>query len=139
MRPDYWPSLVASVQQHEGLRLRPYTDTVGKLTIGYGRNLTDRGITREEADVLLGTDLDVAAREVFTAWPWLRTQTATRQAVIVEMAVNMGMPRLAGFGRMREALMHGRYAEAAQEMRDSQWATQVHERAVTLAERMRRG
>ena len=34
---------------HEGLRLKPYRDTVGKLTIGVGRNLDDVGITRAEA------------------------------------------------------------------------------------------
>ncbi len=35
--------------RHEGLRRKPYRDTVGKLTIGAGRNLDDVGITREEA------------------------------------------------------------------------------------------
>lgn len=138
-RPDWWPVLVASVKQHEGVRLRPYTDTVGKLSIGYGRNLTDNGITAIEAELMLAHDLDVAYREALAAWPWLRTQTAGRIMVVVEMALNMGVPRLRGFGRFLEALRMGRYGEAAQEMLDSKWAAQVKGRAVTLAERMRRG
>lgn len=38
------------VKSDEGLSLKPYTDTRGKLTIGYGRNLTDVGISQAEAD-----------------------------------------------------------------------------------------
>ena len=30
---------------NEGLRSKPYVDTVGKVTIGVGRNLTDRGLS----------------------------------------------------------------------------------------------
>lgn len=138
-RPDYWPIAEASVKVHEGLRLLPYRDTVGTLTIGYGRNLEDRGITAAEAEFLLTTDLVIAGAEAFGAWPWLRTQTAMRQAVIVEMTYNLGVPRLKGFARMLSALAMGRYHEAAQEMLDSTWRTQVGQRAVTLAERMRRG
>ena len=37
----------------EGFRSKPYSDTVGKLTIGYGRNLDDVGITRNEAFQML--------------------------------------------------------------------------------------
>ena len=35
---------------HEGLRLQVYQDTLGIDTIGIGRNLEDRGITKEELD-----------------------------------------------------------------------------------------
>ena len=55
------------------------------------------------------------------------------------MAYNLGVPRLSGFGRVLEALRMGRYAEAAHEMLESRWRAQVKGRALTLAERMRRG
>lgn len=145
VHPEWWPLLVESVKAHEGTgprkgdRFLPYHDSVGKLTIGYGRNLADNGITQAEAEAMLAHDLDVAYRECLTRWPWLRTQTANRTAVIVEMAYNLGVPKLARFGRMWEALQKGRYGEAAQEMRDSLWATQVKGRAMRLAERMQRG
>lgn len=139
MRPDWWPALVASVKQHEGRHLRLYTDTEGKLSIGYGRNLSDNGITQVEAELMLAHDLDVAYREALAAWPWLAKQTEARQAVVVEMAYNLGVPKLRGFGRFLEALRMGRYGEAAQEMLDSRWHQQTKGRARTLAERMRRG
>ena len=41
------------IKKHEGLRLFPYKCSVGKLTIGYGRNIEDTGISKEEAETLL--------------------------------------------------------------------------------------
>ena len=35
--------------EHEGLEQKVYRCTAGKLTIGVGRNLEDKGITEEEA------------------------------------------------------------------------------------------
>ena len=55
------PKLEALLRRHEGVRLKPYRDTVGKLTIGVGRNLDDVGITPDEATVLLRTDIDRTA------------------------------------------------------------------------------
>ena len=51
-------------KRHEGTgpmqngRLMPYHDSVGKLTIGYGRNIEDTGVTPEEALYLLQNDLE---------------------------------------------------------------------------------
>ena len=50
--------LRSQLERHEGLRLKPYRDTVGKLTVGYGRNLEDVGISRDEADFMLDNDID---------------------------------------------------------------------------------
>jgi lysozyme len=43
--------------RHEGLRLKPYRCTAGKLTIGIGRNLDDRGISQKEAYAMLERDI----------------------------------------------------------------------------------
>jgi lysozyme len=45
------------LKRDEGLRLKPYQDTVGKWTIGYGRNLDDRGISKYEAEAMLRNDV----------------------------------------------------------------------------------
>ena len=71
------------ISKHEGLRLFPYADTVGKLTIGFGRNLTDIGISRDEADALLTNDLDRARTGIAEAWPpfsQLRTKSDKRSS-----------------------------------------------------------
>ena len=38
---------------HEGYEKKPYTDTVGKITIGVGWNLSDKGLPEEIIQQLL--------------------------------------------------------------------------------------
>jgi len=127
------------LKRHEGLRLKPYRDTVGKLTIGYGRNLEDDGISLEEAELMLENDLDravKAARDVVAGFDEL---DEVRQAVLVDMAFNLGRAGLASFQKMRAALALGDFERAAAEMLDSLWARQVGRRARELAEMIRTG
>ena len=119
--------------QHEGIRLSPYRDTVGKLTIGVGRNLDDMGITRDEALFLLDNDILRAQSAVIHALPWSTTLDRPRFEVLVNMAFNLGINGLLGFAKFLAALQAGDYPTAAQEMLDSRWATQVGQRALELA------
>ena len=128
----------ASVMAHEGLRLKPYVCTAGKVTIGYGRNIEDNGITNEEAEHLLETDLARSIEEL-SAYDWFLAQTEERQAVLVDMVFNMGLPTLLKFKMMIAALEVQDHEEAAVQMLDSNWARQVGKRSQTLAETMRTG
>lgn len=114
----------------------PYKDTVGKLTIGYGRNLDDVGITEQEGRTLLLNDVEIAVKEAQLTWPWLLDHDLIRQQVIYNMAFNLGVPRLSGFKKMLHAMEDFDYEKAAEEMLDSKWATQVGDRATELAEMM---
>ena len=128
-----------SLKLHEGLRLKPYTDTVGKLTIGYGRNLDDRGIFPAEADAMLLHDAEEAweaASKLVRAWSALDD---VRQSVLAEMVFNLGAGRFLGFKNMLAAVNDGRYYDAANQMLSSLWATQVGARSETLAKRMATG
>ena len=131
--------LRASVMRHEGLRLTPYHDTVGKITIGYGRNLADVGITRAEASTLLDHDLERAELDARKALPWVDQLNGVRQAVVIEMCFNLGLTRLLGFKNTLRAMQAGRYEQAAAGMLNSKWAQQVGHRAQTLARQMRTG
>lgn len=131
--------LRAQLVRHEGERLRAYVDTVGKLTIGCGRNLEDPGISHDEAQYLLSNDIDVRVRALFTRYPtWFPQLDAVRQSVLVNMAF-MGIAKLAGFRKMLAALERGDYDTAAEEMLDSLWARQVGARARELSTQMRTG
>ena len=128
-----------SIMIHEGLRLKPYYDTVGKLTIGYGHNLDDNGISEEAAEFILEQDMIIARREASYAVETYAELNEARRAVLIEMAFNLGLPRLVLFKRMIAALLEHDYEQAALEMLDSKWASQVGNRANVLAERMRTG
>ena len=121
---------------HEGLRTHAYVDTVGKLTIGVGRNLTDKGITRVEALYLLDHDIDHAIQDLEAAFPWVVSLDPVRQAVLVDMSFNLGITKLKGFVNTMKAVEQGRWQDAASGMRNSLWARQVGYRATKLARMM---
>lgn len=127
---------VALLKKHEGFRSTPYLDTVGKWTIGYGRNLEDVGISRQEALYLLRHDIGKAEQSVYALYPFFDALSQVRQAVLVSMAFNLGRRGLSAFHKMRHALEMGDYDLAAHEMLDSKWAKQVGARAYTLARMM---
>lgn len=130
--------LIEQLMRHEGVKLRPYRCTAGKLTIGVGRNLEDVGISRAEAEELLQHDIDRILREA-RHLPVYEDLDHIRQNVIMNMLFNLGLSRLLKFKRMFEALEKGSYTLAAAEMLDSRWAEQVGDRAKELAEMMRTG
>lgn len=125
------------IRRDEGLRLKPYKDSVGKISIGYGRNLDDIGITEEEAEILLAHDLYNAMQGLDHALPWWRNLDALKQRGLWNMAFNLGVPRLLKFKKMLAALQRGDWSAAADEALDSRWATQVGDRAKRIAELFR--
>jgi lysozyme len=132
--------LEGQLQRHEGFRSHPYRCSAGRLTIGYGRNLDDRGISEDEAKCLLRNDIDHAMVDAssYAGDSWSRLNAA-RRAVLANMAFNLGLSRLGGFVRLRERLAASDYQGAAEEMLNSVWARQVGARARELAEQMRTG
>ena len=130
-------SLLSSVKFHEGLELKPYPDSVGVLTIGYGRNL-ERGITKEEAEFLLLNDLKMSKHEA-KRLGFYEGLTDNRKDVIVEMIFNLGLSRFMMFKKTIIAIENKDFASAADEMLDSRWAGQVGQRAITLSNKFRAG
>lgn len=124
---------------HEGLRRKPYRCTAGKLTIGVGRNLDDRGISTDEAMYMLANDIRDSRRELSAAFPWFDKLDEVRQAVLIDMCVNLGLSRLQGFRNTLALIGVGKYEAAAQEMLDSKWAEQVGRRAQRLSRMMATG
>jgi lysozyme len=120
MNPDLKQQLIAE----EGLKLKPYVDTVGKVTIGVGRNLTDVGISQDEAFLLLEHDVDTAVAAC-AQYAWFGTLNQARQCALVDLMVNIGATKFRGFKRMIAALEQGDYAAAAGQLRSSAWASQV--------------
>ena len=131
--------LAAQLRRDEGSKNFPYRDTVGKLTIGVGRNLDDRGLTDSEIEVLLQNDIANAASILKARLPWFQSLDAVRQAVLVNMTFNMGYGKLAAFEKMLSAAALGNFGEAANEMMNSTWAQQVGDRAIRLSMQMRSG
>ena len=123
----------------EGLRLKPYRCTAGRLTIGVGRNLEDRGITKAEAFVLLGNDIEAFWGELAVAQPWVLAAPEHVQEALLNMAFNLGVNGLLGFKETLALLKTEQYSAAASAMLASKWARQVGKRAERLARQVREG
>lgn len=127
------------LRRDEGLKLKPYRDSAGKLTIGVGRNLDDCGISEGEAEVMLDNDIARVNRELHAYLPWTDSLDEVRRAVLVNMAFNVGTVSLLHFRKTLAHAQAGRYAEAAAEMLNSDWEKQVGPRAHRLAKQMETG
>ena len=131
--------LIEQLRLHEGVEHKPYVDTVGKTTIGVGRNLDDVGLTDDEIDYLLDNDIHTVMSELDIWWDGWRELDEVRQRVLADMMFNMGRPTLNKFENFYAALVDGNYEQASVEMLDSRWAEQVGQRAQRLAGMMATG
>ncbi len=144
----------AQLVRHEGLRLKPYRCTAGKLTIGIGRNLDDRGISQKEAHALL-------ERDIVDCEQWLNDKIPeiynpldeVRKSVLLNMCISipqsrfaplrepcyLGIGGLLGFNNTLAFIASGDWERAANGMLVSKWAKQVGRRAIELSELMRKG
>ncbi len=119
--------------RHEGLRLKPYCDTAGRLTIGVGRNLDGVGISRAEAMVLLKSDIEAARTALDQRWPWWRKLDPVRGDAMTELVFNLGAAGFAAFTGVLSFLETSAFAAAAHDLLATKWASQVGHRAQELA------
>lgn len=121
------------LKMDEGFRARPYHDTVGKLTVGYGRNLDDVGLTMDEAEYMLCNDIQRSINDLQAHLSWFDALSDNRQKALVEMCFQLGITKLLGFVNMLKAMETGNYKDATQEALTSKWAMQVPKRAARIA------
>jgi lysozyme len=124
---------------HEGLKQKPYLDTMSKLTIGVGRNLTDKGISQEEAQLMLQNDLLEVRDALRRNLPWTATLDVTRYSVLQDMSFNLGLAGLLKFPKFLSFVQHEDWDAASEAGLQSKWARQVPSRATRLMEMMRTG
>lgn len=116
-----------------------YVDTVGKVSGGIGRNLTDRGFSDDEIDLMYANDIRQAEKDARSLVPGFDQLNDVRQEVVVNLSFNLGYSRLAGFRRFLSALNSSDFDDAAAELKDSKWYGQVKDRGVRLVKAMRTG
>lgn len=137
--------IIEMIKMHEGTgpvkngeRLMPYQDSVGLTTLGYGRNVEERGISFDEADYLLSNDVADVVKDC-SQFTWFKLLDDVRQAVVVDMVFNIGIKRFKGFKNTIASIESGDYVMASIEMLDSKWASQVGQRAQRLSKMMSTG
>jgi lysozyme len=140
------------ITRHEGRKRWSYRDQDGHWTIGVGHNLDadplppelyepDGSLSDATIDEVLEDDISnatVAVRRLCD--PWYLNIDAVRQAVLIDMAFEMGFEGLRSFQQFLGCVAATNYAAASEAMMASLWATkQVPTRAAEDALMMRTG
>ena len=132
--------LKEQIEKHEGKRRKAYQDTLGHWTIGIGHliklpdeeYLLKANLKDYEIEHFFNTDLNQAIND---ARNFIGETSINEVAfeVIVNMAFNLGYPKLSQFVKLQKALRENDYFKASQEMLNSRWKNQVPNRANELA------
>ena len=130
---------LAVLRRHEGFKDRPYRDTVGVLTIGYGWNLESDPMAREAAEIQMRMKLESLEALLLSKFDWYPNLSQTRKDVILNMCYNLGLDGFSNFRNTIWLLQNSRFAEAGEEMLKSKWAKQVGNRAIFLSDKMKAG
>ncbi|AXX95168.1 glycoside hydrolase family protein [Arcobacter ellisii] len=116
-----YEELEKSIKKSENISLKPYLCPKGHITIGWGRNLRLNGISKSEADLMLKNDILNIKLELEDKLPIFKKLDDIRQNVLLEMAFNMGVPKLLGFKNTIAFLKKNDFESASKEMLNSKW------------------
>lgn len=131
--------LVMMLKRHEGFRSKPYRCSAGKLTIGYGKNIEDVGISKQEATYLLLEDIERASKDVKSILLDFDRFTINRQNALINMMFNLGINRFKQFKKMILAIKKDDWIEVSRQAKDSRWHNQVGVRAIEIEDLLKKG
>ena len=144
--------LIEHVKKYEGFKAKPYVDTVGKWTVGYGRNIEDNPLSVNEvvelfqhiswdslrsaevwAEDLMADDLANVQEELQRNLVFFNGLHDYEKLVLMDLGFNVGVPTLLKFKGMLHALDNDDSITASYELMNSRYAVQTKRRAAANA------
>ena len=146
MEENSMDKLIDTLKRHEGVKHFAYRDSLGVLTIGCGRNISNSekhhglGISDDEIDYMLQNDIERTIKELSREYPWFNDmEEGARRDAIINLHFNLGRARFAGFKKAIGHMEMGDHDQAALEFLDSRWARQVKGRAIEVTDMIKTG
>jgi len=129
----------AMIIKHEGVRYKPYKDSLGLWTVGVGHLIGDGKTLPDDMDRTFSAD-EIAQmfekdyehhKKIAEKTPGYQKANKAAKGAMIDLAFNMGYwwPK---WPRTSNLLKIGDFAGAATELKDSKWYTQVGYRADTV-------
>ena len=147
MKTTVLNELRQELAEDEGCKYEIYLDHLGLETFGIGHliNKEDKEhgkavgtvIEQERVKQVFNLDMAVTINDCMTLYYDFANLPDECQKIIANMMFNMGRPRLSQFKGMKAGVDARDWNEAADQMVDSRWYTQVPNRARRLVARMR--
>lgn len=133
--------LIETLKRHEGVRSHAYTDSLGILHIGCGRNIEGSddhkglGLSEQEIDFMLSNDIARTIKELSSEYAWFNDlEDGARRDGIINMHFNLGRVRFAKFKKAIGHMERGNHKEASSEFLNSLWAKQVKGRSLEVTD-----
>lgn len=148
LKTELFDLIKEDLVRHEGYVTEIYLCSEGYATFGIGHMVTENdmehtwpvGTPVEDERILqvFHDDCMDAVEDAEELVDDLYSHPDNVVRVLVNMAFNIGRPRLSRFKKMLQAVNDRDYKVASQEMIDSRWYHQVGRRSAELAEMMRK-
>ena len=134
----YQSELLQQIKEHEGLRLKLYKCPAGKLTIGYGHNIEDNGLSKSACEFVLYDDIDEAQKNVCSifGYEFFESLPVCKRVALVDMMFNLGMAKFLTFKRFIFAVETQNWENASREVVNSRAYEQNKRRYKKIAEQI---
>ena len=131
--------LLQQIKEHEGLVLKPYKCPAGKLTIGYGHNLQDNGLSKSACEFILSEDIDEAKKNLYAVFTrkFFETLSNNQKIALIDMMFNLGMSRFLTFKKFILAVKNKDFIKASAEIINSRAYQQNKSRYKKLSEQIK--
>lgn len=131
--------LLQQIKEHEGLVLKPYKCPVGKLTIGYGHNLEDNGLTKTACEYILIEDIEEAKKNLYAIFTrdFFDSLSNNQKIALIDMMFNLGMSRFLTFKKFILAVKQRNFDRASVEIIHSRAYQQNKSRYKKLSEQIK--
>lgn len=134
----YQSELLQQIKEHEGLRLKLYKCPAGKLTIGYGHNIEDNGLSKSACEFVLYDDIEEAQKNVCSifGYEFFESLPVCKRVALVDMMFNLGMAKFLTFKRFIFAVETQNWENASREVINSRAYEQNKRRYKKIAEQI---
>lgn len=131
--------LIKQIKEHEGLVLKPYKCTSNKLTIGYGHNLEDNGLSKTACELILFEDIDEAKKNLYAVFTkkFFENLSNNQKIALIDMMFNLGLSRFLTFKKFILAVKNKDFIKASAEIINSRAYQQNKYRYKKLSEQIK--
>lgn len=127
--------LLKQIKEHEGLRLKPYKCPAGRLTIGYGHNIEDNGLSKTACEFILFEDIEEAERNLYAVFgrDEYEKLSNSQKIALIDMMFNLGLSRFLTFKKFIQAIKKHDWESASAEVINSRAYEQNKKRYKKIA------
>lgn len=131
--------LIKQIKEHEGLVLKPYKCPAGRLTIGYGHNIEDNGLSKTACEFILFEDIEEAERNLYAIFgrELYESLKNIQKIALIDMMFNLGIIKFLTFKKFIKAVKDKDWNKASEEVINSRAYEQNKRRYKKIAEQIK--